>query len=183
MVDTIETFAPMFPGFYNTIYGPDTEHMNYDFNQYRKEICIAYCEHIGNFLIENKVVVSMKFKALYSPKEYNFTTDSINVKLQISTENRHRISQLINENWESFTEYIKEKFTSCSGFTSFWSSDSEVWRTATNDFLFNGEEDYVTSLGVVLEYLCESEFCFNEEENDIYERCNAHEILEGCCNG
>jgi len=105
-------------------------------------------------LIEDKLkelgfVTSIKFEMLSSPKAYNFANDSINIDVVFSTENIAKIMKHKLENFDAWTKYLKDRYTSYDGF---WSShddypDSNEWEldTALNDS---------HNAGAILEFLC-----------------------------
>jgi hypothetical protein len=79
----------------------------------------AYCENFGiHFELK-----SLTFDELKSPKYYNFETDRIFAT--ISTEEVARIAS--ETNWDDFAELAKERFTSRSGFSSFYNPDYLTW--------------------------------------------------------
>lgn len=66
---------------------------------------------------------SLEFESLQSPREYNFTTDRI--FCHISIDEFKRIYRACDK--VKLSEYIKDKFTSCDGFTPFYSNDLNDW--------------------------------------------------------
>ncbi len=65
------------------------------------------------------------YQGIQSPKFYNFSNDSINVEVEV--ENMNKIIQYLNENEDEFRQHIKERYTSCSGFISHHSNNSDDW--------------------------------------------------------
>jgi hypothetical protein len=67
---------------------------------------------------------SLEFESLQSPREYNFATDIIFCKISLS-----ELERLFSElDLKILGEVIKGKFTSCSGFISFYSNDLDTWQ-------------------------------------------------------
>lgn len=66
---------------------------------------------------------SMVFESMQSPREYNFTTDKLFVTL--SPEDLQRLYNECNQG--DLAQVIKERFTSRSGFISFYSNDVLEW--------------------------------------------------------
>jgi|GEM_PF-1163639 len=163
----IETYLPIFSGFYNTIYEFQEDNIIYCINQDRKDkglsqinfdsLKIDYksyeldtvkrlCDIIGKEL-EN-FVYSIDFQELLNPKEYNYKNDSVNVAIlpKIDT-----IKAFIYANKEAFSNYLKDKYTSYDGFMSHYSNDFETWETDTkkfSDFSIDGHR-----LGSILEFI------------------------------
>jgi len=92
---------------------------NCDFRKVHTSYAADYCE---NFAEEFKLP-SLKFESLDSPREYNFTTDRIFANIELS--DLHAIRNRLDE-WR-IRELVREKFTSRSGFISFYSADLDDW--------------------------------------------------------
>ena len=63
------------------------------------------------------------------------------------------MQNFVNDNYEAFSEYIRRRYTSCSGFISHYSSYADDWKDETNNFM-----DYSINghyLGSVLEFICD----------------------------
>ena len=68
-------------------------------------------------------IPSLKFESLQSPKYYNFETDRI--FCEISEEDVRRL--LLSMSGEALANAAKCRFTSCSGFISFYDPDVSTW--------------------------------------------------------
>lgn len=77
---------------------------------------------------------------MYSPKYYNFETDSINVLLEVD---KDKLWAYVEENKEGLDKYLK-KYDSCDGFISF---------TPTSYHELKNEEDFERVVMCVLDYL------------------------------
>ena len=125
----VETWLPVFPGFYNTIFD-DTDRdqdppediselinedfePEYDYKQYFQDYSREITNACHNLLKD--FVYNIEFQALESPKEYNFRNDSINCV--IYPRNR-AIKAYLNANFAEFEQYCKDNYTSRSGFIS-----------------------------------------------------------------
>ena len=179
---TIETYAPSFSGVYKSIWDHDLDNVIYNINEdrnekglddlssdvninidwtkYKDDVSKSYVNHLATLM--NDYVESIEFEGVYSPREYNFSTDSINVKVTIDTT---VIAEYVRDNKESFAEYIKERFTSRSGFSSFYSNDVDVWINEYTDGLTDFSKKAV-HIGAVLDFIFEDNF--NEQE-DLYD--------------
>jgi hypothetical protein len=135
----ILSFLPVFNGFYGTWFECNDEE-NYieddftfddyiwDYKKYYNEVsenCVSIIETKLNELGFGSIKI--KFDNLYSPREYNFTNDSINCTYTLNKTTLKNVYLYLKENKEAFEVYIKEHFTSYSGFSSFYSNDVNVW--------------------------------------------------------
>jgi len=191
-----ETFLPGFGGFYGSIHEfnddsiqeedileslegdyaieiprgvidlDDFSDVNY--KEYSQDYSKAYVDCVEEFLNDNGVTTKFVYQNLYSPREYNFTNDSINVEVEYIPE---EIIKLIEENKDEFDEYIGKTYTSRSGFTSSYSSDGDEWLEEVKKDGFDEHK-----LGACLEFILElydfSELeCSEEtrESGNIYE--------------
>ena len=171
---TFKTFLPVFNGFYNTIFEADNEDeeiqdinnqrnekglesinfedCDFDYTEYHKQVSIECTEFIEKELKDINVLSSIKFEALYSPKEYNFHTDSINIEVELTEDNIKEIKTFLYDNLDEYKHYLKEQYTSYSGFISFFPNHFEGWLELTKDF--NDFSDKCHLLGSVLEFIC-----------------------------
>ena len=177
---TIESFLPVFCGFYETIFSPSEENVieepfnfdNYDFyyDDYRNEIARACVNGISKQLAEYGIKgLKIEYQSIHSPKYYNFETDTIHVKYKLTLKCIASINIYLKENKEAFDKYIVRHYTSYDGFMSSWSNNSEVWH---NEYLTDAK-DLRHCFGAVLEFIFENENftytdLFNEYCKGIY---------------
>ena len=194
---TIETFLPIFPGFYSTIFDegdsfieyeldgetiafhyPELKEIPYDFIRSEFWDCIDYqsanlavaqavTDGVGSLLSD--YVESITFQALKSPKEYNFYNDSVNVEIVPKTE---AIAGHIAENWKAFSGYIRARYTSRDGFMSSYSNDPEDWREDSANFTDLSANGHV--LGSILGFIAANE---GIDEMALYYASNASEAF------
>lgn len=182
----VETFLPVFPGFYETIFDLDTENFIYSENQDnthgfeidyddlkidRDEYKTSMAKNCVNFvereLIELGFVKSIKYQSIQSPREYNFSTDSINIEIQMTKKNVANLLRYLKSNWEGFTAHIKEHYTSRSGFISHHSNNAKEWLAETSNL--SDADSLRHKLGAILDYVFECEY---EDSNFLmYEYC------------
>lgn len=179
----IETYLPIFPGFYNTIFESDGEESEIDdinsqreekgldeityndcewnYSERRQEISKSAVNFIEGEFEHLDMGLKFTFQAISSPKYYNFSNDSINVEVEV--EDMNKIVAYLQEIPEEFAEYIKERYTSCDGFISSHSNDSIDWL-----FAINNGEDLSHKLGSILNFIL-----INEEitKENMYESC------------
>ena len=162
------TWLPIFKGFYGTDYQNDDSllyrcfdvsfndlikpikdflsyefHDNIDYNSFNVDFLKSYC----NQLSDDNIIFT--YESISSPKEYNFTNDSCNVIVEIKDWNI--IKKFIYDNLDKFTEYIKEKYTSCSGFWSSYPNELDYWLNIVNKPKKNPCE-YEHEIGSILEF-------------------------------
>jgi len=199
---TIETYLPVFPGFYSTIFEPDEtseieyftqlridnkltpvdfDQFQFDYDNYRKRISKDCCGFIERELKALNVLDSITFQSVYSPKEYNFATDAIYIAVNLTDENVEVIKKYLQDNIESFTQYVKDRYTSYDGFMSSYSNNVNAW-------LFDECLEHKHMLGPILEFICRNEDINSEDmyyyaSQDNYlevENANELEFYEFC---
>jgi len=164
----IKSYLPIFTGFYESIFEPyedsEIEHINeirldknlkpinyddcdFDYNDYYNRISIQLCEIVENELSD--FINDIKFIKLDSPKYYNYTNDSITC---IINPNKKSILNYIKNNFELWSKYLKDNYTSYDGFISSYSNNpkSNDW----NEYnIINGFHQ----LGSVLNFIAINE--------------------------
>jgi hypothetical protein len=176
----IKTYCPKFSGFYETLWAFQYDDIEYSlFNEpdrilkqindyiidrlfdyadntaYENAIAKSYVEVILIKLQEKypDLIKSIKFESVVSPKRYNFSTDVINIIVDCD------FDRLIAEfkKHPQAAEYIKETYTSRSGFSSYYEND-------LGDWLKTVKRDIGHKTGSMLELLLS-----DVKEYDIYE--------------
>lgn len=189
---TIETFLPVFTGFYNTIFEPDDSNVIHSYNQengtnfgcddfvfdysdYYNQTAKNCCKAIEKLLKEKNIVQSIEFQKVVSPKEYNFSNDSINIEVKINID---ILIFFIENNKESFDAYIKENYSSCDGFTSFHSNDGDMWlESLKNDSLDKPEHKF----GAMLDFVCKTLIDENNLQYWLYCELEHYDYCEPNC--
>lgn len=179
-----KTYLPLFSGFYNTLFESDNEDneiedinniresldkkpityddCNFDYKTYQNEISENCCSVIEDKLTEFLgVKCTIEFEVLVSPKFYNFTNDSINCTINVD---KKIVLKTLIDNSESFKEYIKDKYTSRSGFMSFYSNDADDW---IDDFKKDDFDDE-HKIGSILEFVLLTN---DYKDEDLYFDC------------
>lgn len=168
-----ETFCPLFPGFYGTIFEYEGEEndigeynmehetdlnwddFNWNYKDYHNRVAKAFVNRLESEL--NAIFpVKIEFQELISPREYNFANDSINVKVEL---NLKVLLTHIKARKEQATKYFKDKYTSYSGFISFHSPDIDNWLNPSYII-----QDSKHRIGALLDCLCSIEI----DRDDIY---------------
>jgi len=101
--------------------------MSTNVNAFYNTIAEAYAGEFI-FLLENEIgfKLNASFESLESPKEYNFSTDRIFIEL---SENKaiEFVNYILNNHKEELEDLIKKRFTSQSGFISFYPNSLKEW--------------------------------------------------------
>lgn len=177
----IESYLPLFDGFYNThfeycnedddiqwyneTHGTDLFYEDFDWNytERQQRISKQVCDIVEGLLSDEDINMTINFQKLVSPKFYNFTNDSIDCEYVISQKEYDKIIDYIKVNWSNFEEYIKDRYTSRSGFISSHSNNAEVWMNN-----IKSESHLEHNFGAVLEFIL---------QNEEYESSNIDEAI------
>ena len=176
----IESYLPLFDGFYNTLfeydreeddiqsyndeYGTDFDYEDFDWNyaERHNRISEQICGIVEHLLSDEMLEMTINFQKLVSPREYNFTNDSINCEYVISERQYDLVIDYLKSNWTNFEVWIKDRYTSRSGFISSHSNNAEVW---INNM--KSESHLEHNFGSVLEFILQNE---GYEPMSIYEQ-------------
>lgn len=181
-LNKVSTWVPGFSGFYGSIWDEGIEDLEIEnINEVRKEKGLSsitwddcewdYESHykvlskeitgiIGKYLAQNGFISDFIYEKLSSPKEYNFSNGVIYVTFLLNSTNKKIIQKYLENNREQFSSYLKDKYTSGSGFCSSYSYDIDVWL----------KDDYLThehKLGAVLDFILEHHLKTTENEESI----------------
>lgn len=103
---------------------PDDFYDHIDFKIVHEEYAKLYVKSLTQWLErETQFAPALTFESLYSPREYNFETNRI--KCEISLADVQALMDQTNQG--DLAAVIKERFTSRSGFFSFYSNDILEW--------------------------------------------------------
>lgn len=186
---TIETFLPVFTGFYNTIFESDDssvihsynqengtnfeyDDFHWDYSDYYNQTAKNCCKAIEKLLKEKNIVQSIEFQKVVSPKYYNFSNDSINIEVKINID---ILIFFIESNKKAFDTYIKDNYSSCDGFTSFHSNDGDMWlKSLMNDDLDKPEHKF----GAILDFVCKTLIDEKDSQYWLYEQLEHYGYCE-----
>ncbi len=175
---TTKTYLPLFRGFYGSIWEdpcfdgeeeifdlPDgVEFYEFvDWKSYHEAVAKSLCEEVSELLSD--FVSAIKFESVVSPKEYNYSSDSINCEV---TFDKRLVGSYLSSNNEAFKEYIKNNYTSYDGFISHYSDDSVEW--------LKGWWSDPHKVGSVLQFICENEGY--EEPIDLHDLHISHFYID-----
>ena len=187
----VQTFLPVFNGFYNTLfenildnatdnaiewYNEDNntslnyDDFDFDFASIKNEICKDAVSKVENKLNEIGINCTINFETLVSPREYNFSNDSINI--EINFKKFSQVIEILEQNFDSFSKYIKDNYTSRDGFISNHSSYASDWM----EDLKNVAENETHKVGAVMDFILQ-EIKGYKDENLYFDLCeNCYEI-------
>lgn len=141
MIQQFKTWAPIFPGFYSTVFEYSGEEddirayneenkttlkwddFNFDYRDYEQRVSKKFVTRLEREL-SDYLEIKLSFENLYSPREYNFSNDSINITAEFDLD---ILISLISKEPEPASQYFKNKYTSYSGFIPFHSNRLEQW--------------------------------------------------------
>lgn len=111
-------------------------------------------------------IMGIEFPDSYSPKEYNFSNDTLDIDLKVSNKFLPGLVDKL-KNDEDFHQYLKDHFTSCDGFMSFTPNNIKDWINEIE----NESSEFEQSIGAGLSYLLHpSDFdLYDSIEYEMYE--------------
>lgn len=143
-----------------------------DFKEHMQYICEEYARlAISEMNADLGLHLEMGVTQVWSPREYNFTTDKIYVVVALSNKDRERIVHLMLSDYNHLQEVIHKHHTSCDGFISFMSNDIDDWLKMFQ----NGEAPDGEDFGLYLDYALY--YLWGDKARD-FEDC-AYEAISG----
>lgn len=73
------------------------------------------------------ISVTLECGEIYSPREYNFATDQIELTV---TFDKNKIKKFAKDNKDAFSDFLKENYSSYDGFCSFTANRFDEWLVA-----------------------------------------------------
>lgn len=111
-----------------------------------------------------EIVKSFECKGATSPREYNFTTDNTDLDIEF---NSVKLLQYIKSNLDEFEQYLKDNFTSVSGF---WSYVENNYRDFLKQLRSGDHYDTGRNWAIMLGWYMRREVLTEEEYlNEMYE--------------
>jgi hypothetical protein len=197
-IQKIKTYCPVFNGFYDTIHESVLDNAIYDFisdsneegethleyndlvidnKKYQTDYSKEFVEEVGKALKEKGFIKNIVFEEVASPRFYNFSNDSINVEVELNKTNINNIREYIKKHIDGFEFYIEEQYTSCDGFTSFFSNDADVWIKEYTEGLTNFENDCM-HIGTILDFICLTEEIMNQSiASELFEKMSGYDYI------
>lgn len=183
----VQTYLPLFGGFYGGYYEADNEveqeieiineqraenglkpiaydDCNFDFPGYYDRISKGITNYIEQELIDLGIVKSVSFERLRSPREYNFANDVIDVEIELTADNQKCILAYLKEYNTEFAKFIKDSYTSYSGFCSYYPN-------TVDEYMTDKPLNHSHKLGSILNFILRNE---GKEEIDVYYNVQSH---------
>lgn len=148
----------LFSGTYNTAWevheyadNGDEQYIEYDNKAFMQTIAQAYHGHEQAIIeaLNIPFIKNIHFTgSFYSPREYNFATDSLDFTLTI---NRKAMLAVVEElaTDEAFNAHLQEQYTSYDGFMSFTPNNYKELKQA----LVTRNNRYEQAIGALIQYL------------------------------
>lgn len=178
----VNTYLPCFSGFYGTIWEANEdseidyineqresiglepitfEEMIFDYNDYNLQVVKGIANYLCRELSE--FITDIKVEKVVSPREYNFRNDSANVVISLSTSNKKAIKTYLLAHSVEFASYLKDRYTSRSGFISSYPNTIE-------EFMRNKPLEHEHKLGAIMEFIAYGHLT----EMEIYDNVEAY---------
>ena len=132
-----------------------------DYQRVHKEYCKYYVKYLFDYILDShgvKLTTKSNNIDMWSPREYNFSTDVIVLK-EVPKSTVKKITTLFNRYLEEnsdFRDLIKVKTTYREGYVPFYKYKDVV-----------DKKDLGVSLELILEFIAKE---FNEEEYELYSK-------------
>ena len=164
----MKTILVPFTGFYETIHEQgfidaleeleDSSNLtDHDFQDYKDAYAKKYLVIVQEKLSDAGIHISLEFKKVVSPEQYNYETDVI--LALISTEDIRLLYK--KHDPQQLDSYITDTFTSRPGFHSYYSNNVKEWHE--KGF---GEWDCV-ELGSLLQTLIDETYLYYEDAEEL----------------
>lgn len=149
---------PIFSGFYETIYDytldaylernysainqDEMDENEFEIVMYSDEDKLDARNSIAKSITKNfieltnqhlNLLLDLEFVEMYSPREYNFSTDQIICNLKLTQEQYTTIINKLKEKQEEFQKYLTKYFTSSDGYVVFVSNKVKDWLVDFNN--------------------------------------------------
>jgi len=167
----------LFAGFYESVFNnsdyineiaeykaddTDTQYDIVNWNDYTNSICENCTAWLFDNLPNHDIIKDMKYKELWSPQYYNYTTDKLTIDCDIDLDALK--NYCLQANRTKFDEYLHENWTSYDGFISFIPNNvAEFEQKPDNTIMI---EFYLLNELDLNEY---DEFCAELANNTIFE--------------
>lgn len=106
-------------------YDEDYFWANFDNKAYNTHVA-ATAKHIynGKYVIKGVPVKIEMGSEIFSPSQYNFSTDSLDLDITIA---KHRVMKYAKDHKDSFNDFLYENYSSYDGFMSFIPNNYSDW--------------------------------------------------------
>lgn len=171
IIELNTNLLPIFSGTYETMWevnecmqqGEEVQ-VNYDFSEFMQSIMEAYEANKSMIVSEMGIpfIKSIHFTGTHSPKQYNFSTDTLDFDCEIDeTLLLNELSSLASDT--NFNTWLHDNFTSYDGFWSYTPNNYQDLYTA----ITTNNNEYIQAIGALCTYIMEKNFKSRNVENTI----------------
>lgn len=177
----------LFAGFYDSClynydlvdeiaeYKADDSDMEYDiqnWSDFQNSIAENCAEWLFDHLPNHDIIKNMKYKELWSPREYNFMTDRLTIDCEIDMDGLK--NYCLQANRDKFNKYLHDNWSSYDGFISFIKNnvvdfEQEPDTTIMIEFYLLNELDFLDGEPDENGYAEYEMFCYDLARNTIFE--------------
>ena len=164
-------YSPFFPGFYGGVfdasdkayydiesdvdyykseYGIELdsdEDIEFDYKDYENDVAHVWCECLRDCLPD--CVESMTFDGIWSPREYNFKNDELELTIVLKADWQKTFADFMQNNYEWLKERIHKDWSSRDGFMSFMENDIDEWPRCLFE---DGDDRYIECIITYMMY-------------------------------
>lgn len=176
----IEGYLPVFQGFYETIFScTEDEHicehedleydkLEFDYKDYHLRVAKSCVDSLQEQV--KTLDLKVEFVKVVSPKFYNYTNDEIDCKFTLGENTLNNLIEYCKDNKKEFKEFLKDNFTSRSGFISYLETSSKKW---FKEYLKESNKYFELAFTQILEFYLNNEGYSAEDmyEDTSDERC------------
>lgn len=150
---------------------PDNAWIEMDFKPIHIQYCKTYVSCYMEWLEENGLDITLEYESLESPREYNFSTDSLYCYIS----KQDALKAFFFAGKDNINQSFEDRCTSCSGFISFY--DNEIpekpiseWDHNELSMIFHAIEDH--KLEKINEWdLLEYNYGYEDVSNAVWDQC------------
>ena len=112
--------------------------------EWEKDIAEMYCQDLFSEFVGKGIAVSanhppvtrVEFEKVWSPREYNFRNDEIDIKLHVTSKEDFSAwaRKYTENNEEDWDKLLKALFTRRDGFMPYYSNDPATWKEETENY-------------------------------------------------
>ena len=168
----------IFQGLYeSTLYNSDTDYylaqtlggslgdeVDYDFNEFKQVAGKACVNSLEDELYSHDVITNMDYAGMSSPRYYNYDTERVLIDIDYNF--IKLVKYCKHTNRDKFNQYLKDNYTSYSGYISF--VENSVEEFFARDW-FNSHKNM--AIQVMIEFYLTSEIDMDAHLQNMYEAC------------
>jgi hypothetical protein len=158
---TIKSYLPIFQGFYNTHFSCECDsdvcedegvlydEVKFNYKDYQERVAHKCISSVWNYLRHSGFDINIEFEEVYSPRYYNYSNDDIYCIYTVNDEDFNDLIGYCKDNLSDFKTFLKGKYSSYSGFVSFFDTDPKTW---FNEYLNEDDSKFIKVFAGILEF-------------------------------